>query len=306
MNEKRYRVFSEYLKKKYAGRVHKISIDAGFSCPNRGGNRSRPGCLFCDPGGSGAVGIERDFSVREQIERGREVMLRKYKAKAFIAYFQPFSNTFAPVSQLRHYYDQALATSDVVGLAVGTRPDCLPPEVLDLLAEYHRRTDFWLEIGLQSSHDATLALLRRGHDYATFLRAYAGAKERGLQVCVHVILGLPGETREQMLATANEMARLQVDGIKIHLLHVLAGTPLGELYRAGKVSVLEQEAYVALVVDFLERLHPETFIQRLTGDGPRAQLLAPPWSLNKWEVLNAIDAELVRRNSRQGTAFAGA
>jgi len=305
MNEKRYRVFSEHLKQTFGGRVHKISVDAGLSCPNRAGTRELPGCLFCDPGGSGAVGIDRGFPVAEQIERGKEVMLRKYKARKFIAYFQPFSNTNAPVARLRTLYDQALAVDGVVGLAVGTRPDCLPPEVLDLLAEYHRRTDFWLEIGLQSIHDVTLAFLRRGHDYATFLRAYQGAKSRGLQVCVHVILGLPGESREQMLATADEMARLRVDGIKIHLLHVLKGTPLGDLYQQGNIEMLEQDAYVSLVADFLERLHPGTFIHRLTGDGPRDLLLAPLWSLNKWEVLNAIDAELEKRGSCQGSACAG-
>ncbi len=303
MSEKRYRVYSEQLKRTFGGRVHKISVDAGFTCPNRGGTRQRPGCLFCDPDGSGAVGIDRDVSLTEQIERGKEVMLRKYKAKKFIAYFQPFSNTCAPVAKLRTLYDQALAVDGVVGLAVGTRPDCLPPEVLDLLAEYHRRTDFWLEIGLQSIHDATLAFLRRGHDYACFLNAFEGARERGLRVCVHIILGLPGETREQMLATADEMARLQVDGIKIHLLHVLEGTPLGDLYQQGGVEILEQDAYVSLVVDFLERLHPETFIHRLTGDGPRNLLLAPLWSLNKWEVLNAIDAELERRKAVQGAEY---
>ena len=300
MSIKRYRVFSEYLKEEYGGRVHKISVDAGFSCPNRALDRAGAGCLFCDPGGSGAVGIDRALSVAEQLEQGKEVMVRKYKAKRFIAYFQPFSNTFAPVPRLRALYDEALAVSGIVGLAVGTRPDCLPDDVLDLLTEYHRRTDFWLEIGVQSRHDATLDFLRRGHDYAAFLKAYAGAKARGLKVCVHVILGLPGEDRAAMLATADEMARLRVDGIKIHLLHVLKGTPLGGLYEEGKIAVLEQEEYVGLAVDFLERLHPETFIHRLTGDGPRDLLLAPLWSLKKWEVLNAIDAELERRDTRQG------
>lgn len=306
MDEKRYRLFSTHLKRRFGGRVHKISVDAGFSCPNRGGTRDLPGCLFCDPGGSGAAGIDRGFPVAEQLERGKEVMVRKYRAQHFMAYFQPFSNTWAPVPRLRALYDEALAVSGVVGLAVGTRPDCLPPEVLDLLAEYHRRTYFWLELGLQSSHDATLAFLRRGHDYASFLEAYAAAKERGLRVCVHVILGLPGEGREAMLATAAEMARLKVDGIKLHLLHVLRGTPLGDLYKRGEVGVLEQAEYVSLVVDFLERLHPDTLIHRLTGDGPRDLLLAPLWSLNKWEVLNAIDDELTRRGSRQGSARPGA
>lgn len=301
MSEKPYQLFSDHLKDRFGGRVHKISIDAGFSCPNRGAGREQPGCLFCDPGGSGAVGIDRAVGVAEQIEHGKEVMVRKYKAREFIAYFQPFSNTFAPVARLRALYDEALSVEGVVGLAVGTRPDCLPDPVLDLLAEYHRRTYFWLELGLQSSHDLTLSWLRRGHDYAAFLQAYAAAKARGIRVCVHVILGLPGEGREQMLATAAEMARLRVDGIKIHLLHVLQGTPLGDLYAQGGFSVLEQGEYVELAADFIERLHPKTLIHRLTGDGPRDLLLAPLWSLNKWEVLNAIDGELARRGSRQGS-----
>lgn len=301
MQEKRYRLFSEHLKEKFGGRIQKISIDAGFSCPNRGGTRHLSGCLFCDPGGSGATGIERDFSVAQQLERGKEVMVRKYGARRFIAYFQPFSNTWASPDRLRSLYDEALGVDGVVGLAVGTRPDCLPPEVLDLLAEYHRRTYFWLELGLQSSHDATLAFLRRGHDYAAFLAAYEAARERGLRVCVHVILGLPGEEREKMLATAREMARLRVNGIKIHLLHVLRGTPLGDLYARGGVRVLEQTEYVRLAADFIEHLHPGTLIHRLTGDGPRELLLAPLWSLNKWEVLNAIDDELERRDTRQGS-----
>jgi radical SAM protein (TIGR01212 family) len=305
MNVKRYQLYSEQLKQYYGGRVHKISIDAGFGCPNRDGGRQRPGCLFCDPDGSGSVGLDRALPVAEQLRAGMEVMRRKYKAQQFIAYFQPFSNTFAPVERLRQLYDEALAVEDVVGLAVGTRPDCLPDAVLDLLAEYHARTDFWLEIGLQSIHDATLTLLRRGHDYGVFADAWRRAQQRGLRQCVHVILGLPGEDRAAMLATADEMARLQIDGIKIHLLHVLQGTALGDLYQQGGVQVLAQAEYVELVADYIERLHPQTLIHRLTGDGPRTRLLAPLWSLNKWEVLNAIDAELARRGTRQGSHYRG-
>lgn len=301
MQDKPYLTFSRHLKQRFGGRVHKISVDAGFSCPNRGATRNRPGCLFCDPDGSGAVGIDRGFPVAEQIERGKEIMIRKYKAGHFLAYFQPFSNTFAPVEHLRKLYDEALAVERVVGLAVGTRPDCVPPPVMDLLAEYHRRTYFWLELGLQSSHDRTLELLRRGHDYSCFLDAYEAAKARGLRVCVHVILGLPGESRADMLATAEEMARLKVDGIKLHLLHVLRGTPLGDLYQQGDIRILEQDEYVSLVADVIERLPSSTLIHRLTGDGPRDTLLAPLWSLNKWEVLNAIDDELQRRGTRQGS-----
>ncbi len=301
MDNKRYNLFSSHLKSRFGGRVHKISVDAGLSCPNRGATRSRPGCLFCDPGGSGAVGIDRGAQVAEQIERGKEVMRRKYKAQRFIAYFQPFSNTAAPVEDLRRLYDEALGVEDVVGLAVGTRPDCCPPEVFELLTEYHRRTYFWLELGLQSMHDRTLDFLRRGHSYACFREAFDRAKDQGLRVCVHVILGLPGESRDDMLATANEMARLQVDGIKIHLLHVLDGTPLGEMYRRGEIAVLCQDDYVQLVTDFIARLHPRTLVQRLTGDGPRDRLLAPLWSLKKWEVINAVDDALNQRDMRQGS-----
>ncbi|MBN2644971.1 MAG: TIGR01212 family radical SAM protein [Desulfuromonadaceae bacterium] len=297
---KAYRVYSDFLKQQFGGRVHKISVDAGFGCPNREGGRQASGCLFCDPNGSGATGIARGLPIRDQIGQAKAIMRRKYRAQAFIAYFQPFSNTYAPLERLRACYDEALAVEDVVGLAVGTRPDCVPFEVLDLLQDYHQRTDFWLELGLQSCHDRTLNFLRRGHDYASFLQAAEGAQQRGLKLCAHVILGLPGESLEEMLQTADEMARLRVDGIKIHLLHILSGTPLGRLYQQGHIQVLEQAEYVQLAADFLERLHPQTLIHRLTGDGPRDSLLAPLWSLNKWEVLNAIDDEMARRGSTQG------
>ena len=305
MRRKAFNLYSTHLKQRFGGRVHKISVDAGFGCPNRHGGREAHGCIFCDPGGSGAVGIERSEPIAVQIERAKELMRRKYRAKWFIAYFQPFSNTFAPVATLRDRYDQAMAVEDMVGLAVGTRPDCLPEPVLGLLGEYHERTYLWLELGLQSIHDRTLDFLRRGHDYACFLDAYRRAKQRGLRICAHVILGLPGETRDDILATADELARLEVDGVKLHLLHILNGTPLGELYKQGQISMLAMQEYVELAVDFIERLPPETLIQRLTGDGPRDILLAPAWSLNKWEVLNAIDAELERRGTCQGAVYQG-
>ncbi|HEY5672749.1 MAG TPA: TIGR01212 family radical SAM protein [Malonomonas sp.] len=303
MRKKAFNLYSTHLKQRFGGRVHKISIDAGFSCPNRQGGRAEHGCLFCAPGGSGSVGIERDQSIAVQLERAKGLMSRKYRAKWFIAYFQPYSNTYAPVAHLRDCYDQALAVKDVVGLAIGTRPDCLPPETLDLLAEYHQQTYLWLEIGLQTIHNRSLDFLQRGHDYQCFLAAYQQAKARGLRVCVHLILGLPGESREDILATAREMARLKVDGVKLHLLHVLRGTPLGDLYLQGQVPMLEMQEYVELAVDFIELLHPDTLIQRLTGDGPRDILLAPLWSMDKWEVLNAIDAELEKRGSMQGDSY---
>lgn len=303
MRRKAFNLYSTHLKARFDGRVHKISIDAGFGCPNRVAGREGAGCLFCAPSGSGSVGIERNETIAVQIEHSKALMRRKYRAKWFIAYFQPFSNTFAPVDILRDRYDQAMVVDDVVGLAVGTRPDCLSPQIIDLLAEYDQRSYFWLELGLQSIHDKTLNYLQRGHDYQCFLDSYYQAKARGLRVCVHLILGLPGETWEEVMATANEMARLRVDGVKLHLLHVLEGTPLGDLYKQGQVPMLEMQEYVELVVDFIERLPPETLIQRLTGDGPRSILLAPLWSMNKWEILNAIDAELERRGTSQGELY---
>lgn len=302
MTYKRYNVFSEELKRLFGCRVHRISLDAGFTCPNRDGTVGTGGCIYCGGEGSGSYGIARNLPVAAQLEDGKEVMVRKYKAKKFIAYFQAFSNTYAPVERLRALYDEALAVEDIVGLIVGTRPDCLPPATLDLLAEYARRSWFWLELGLQSTHDRTLQAINRGHDYAAFTTAVKRCKERGIRVCTHVIIGLPGETREEILATAGILAGLKVDGVKLHLFHVMRGTRLAEMYERGEIRVMERDDYVGIVCDFLELLDPRISIQRLTGDGGR-DLVAPLWSLAKFEALNAIDLELERRGSRQGSAL---
>jgi radical SAM protein (TIGR01212 family) len=302
MPAKRYNAFSEELKRVFACRVHRISVDAGFTCPNRDGTVGTSGCLFCSDRGAGSFGIARGESIADQLELGKEVMVRKYKAKKFIAYFQPYSNTYAPAEELRSLYDQALAVPDIVGLMVGTRPDCLPPEVLELLADYGRRTYFWLELGLQSPIDRTLAAIGRGHDAAVFLAAARRVKALGIRLCVHVILGLPGESREEMLGTPALLNALGVDGVKIHLLHVNRETPLARRYEQGGLELLERDHYVALVCDFLERLDPGIFIHRLTGDGGK-DLIAPLWSAAKFEVLNAIDDELERRGTGQGSIF---
>jgi hypothetical protein len=241
--------------------------------------------------------------VAAQIEAGKEVMSRKYKAKRFLAYFQAYSNTYAPTETLQRLYDEALAVDDVVGLIIGTRPDCLPPETIALLGEYAQKTYFWLELGLQSPQDKTLDFLGRGHDFSAFAEAVRACRMEGIRVCAHVILGLPGETRDEMLETAKVLNDLGVEGVKIHLLHVMKETPLAEMYARGEVRMLDRDDYVGLVCDFLERLRPEISIQRLTGDGGRDHLIAPLWSLQKFEVLNAIDYELERRGSRQGSAL---
>ncbi|HEY5975848.1 MAG TPA: TIGR01212 family radical SAM protein [Geobacteraceae bacterium] len=300
MSEKRYTTLSDELRRTFGCRVQRITVDAGFTCPNRDGTLASGGCIFCSERGSGADNIARGLPVAAQLAQGKAAMIRRYHAHRFIAYFQPYSNTYAPVERLRALYDEALAVPEVVGLIVGTRPDCLPPDVLDLLAEYGRRTWFWLELGLQSPHDRTLVRLNRGHDFAVFAEAARAVTARGIRLCAHVILGLPGESRAEMLATAGILNRLGVSGVKIHLLHVMRGTPLAAMYERGEVPLLERDEYVALVCDFLERLEPRILIHRLTGDGGR-DLLAPAWAAAKMQVLNGIDRELERRGTRQGS-----
>ena len=296
----RYNAFSEELKKVFGRRVQRLSVDAGFTCPNRDGSVGVEGCIFCGGKGSGSFGILQGAGVAAQLEHAKEVMVRKYKAALFIAYFQSYSNTYAPVGHLKRLYDEALSVPEVVGLIVGTRPDCLPEETLDLLATYAKRCYFWLELGLQSPLDRTLARIGRGHDLASFTAAMAGCRARGIRVCAHIILGLPGESREEMLSGADFLNQAGVAGVKIHLLHVMRGTRLASLYRDGELRVLDRDGYVGLVCDFLERLDPGIVVHRLTGDGNREDLIAPLWSLQKFEVLNCIDGELARRGTRQG------
>ena len=300
---KRYNTFSDELKRVFGCRVQRISIDAGFNCPNRDGSLDTEGCIFCGGSGSGAYSIRRDLSVAGQIEDGKEVMRRKYRAERFIAYFQAYSNTYAPLEQLRALYAEALSVSGVVGLIVATRPDCLSDEVLDYLQELSRYTYLWLELGVQSIHGRSLELINRRHNHASSVDAVQRAASRGLRVCAHVMLGLPGETREEMLAMAGEMNRLGLDGVKLHLLHVMKGTRLADMYERGEVRVLERDEYAGLVCDFLEQLDPRIMVHRLTGDGGHDNLVAPLWSLKKFEILNLIDAELERRGTRQGVRF---
>ena len=297
---KLYNSFSTELKKVFGCKVQRISVDAGFSCPNRDGSLDTAGCIYCGGHGSGSYGIRRELDIAGQLEDGKEVMRRKYRADKFIAYFQAYSNTYAPVSELRSLYEEALSVSDIVGMIVATRPDCLADDVLDYLAELHQRCYLWLEIGLQSIQDKTLNWINRRHDHACSISAIERAKERGLRICAHVILGLPGESREEMLETVQELNRLEVDGVKLHLLHVMKGTRLAEMYEKGEVQLLDRDSYAGLACDFLERLDARILIHRLTGDGGHDNLIAPLWSLKKFEVLNLIDSELKRRGAGQG------
>ena len=300
---KRYNAFSGELKRIFGCKVQRISVDAGFSCPNRDGSLDSDGCIFCGGNGSGSFGIRRGLTISGQLEDGKEVMRRKYRAGKFLAYFQAYSNTYAPVERLRDLFSEALSVPDVTGLVIATRPDCLPDDVLDYLQELSHQTYLWLELGMQSMYDRSLELINRRHDHSCTVDAVRRAKARGLRVCAHIILGLPGETREEMLAVAGELNRLSVDGVKLHLLHVMKGTVLAEMYGRGEVNVLDRDEYAGLVCDFLELLDPSLLIHRLTGDGGHDNLIAPLWSLKKFEVLNLIDAEMERRGTRQGSLF---
>lgn len=304
MNQpKRYNTFSEELKRIFGCKVQRISLDAAFSCPNRDGSLGSDGCIFCGGQGSGSYGIRRDLTISAQLEDGKEVMRRKYRAFKFLAYFQAYSNTYAAVDHLRELFSEALSVPDVAGLVIATRPDCLPDDVLDYLKDLSSQTYLWLELGMQSMYDRSLKLINRRHDHNCTVDSVRRAKSRGLRICVHIILGLPGETRDEMLAVAGELNRLGVDGVKLHLLHVMKGTVLAEMYGRGEVQLLDRDEYAGLVCDFLELLDPSVLIHRLTGDGGHANLIAPLWSLKKFEVLNLIDAEMERRGTRQGFRF---
>jgi radical SAM protein (TIGR01212 family) len=301
---KRYRDYNTYLREVFGERVQKIPLDAGFTCPNRDGTISRGGCIYCDRRGSGSGAMtQRGESLDEQIVKGMDWARKKYGAARFIAYFQSFTNTYGPVKHLGDLYDRALKHEGMVGLSVGTRPDCVNKEVLGLLASYKENFLVWLELGLQSAHDSTLLKINRGHDVACFDRTVAEAHAKGLNVCVHVILGLPGESREMMMETARHLGVLAVEGVKIHALYVVEGTPLAEIYEHGGYRCLEREEYVDLVLDFLERLPPAMVIQRLTGDPVPAELVAPLWLREKTRTLNLIGKRFEERDSWQGKSF---
>jgi len=296
-----YRDFNSYLKEIFGERVQKISLDAGLGCPNRDGTISDKGCIYCDLRGSGTGAlINHGFTIDEQIIRARKPIQNRYGAKKFIAYFQSFTNTYAPLPRLKALYNQALVYNDIVGLSVATRPDCVDMDILRLLGSYRKNHLVWIEYGLQSAHDRTLSRINRGHDVACFERSVIMASECGLNICAHVILGLPGEDREMMLQTARFLSNLPIQGIKIHLLYVVQGTQIASLYEKGKFRCLEQEEYVNLVVDFLELLPSDFVVQRLTGDPLKSELVAPFWARKKSENLRLIKETLQKRKTYQG------
>jgi len=302
---KRYRDLNSYFRELFGHRVHKITVDAGLNCPNRDGTLSTGGCIYCNAKGSGTGAFAAGKSIRDQLESAKVRVARRFKAKKFIAYFQSFTNTYAPLATLKTLYDEALAVPDVAGLAIGTRPDCINAEILDLLEDYAAKYLIWIEYGLQSAHNETLRRINRGHDASVFETAVAVTLGRGINICAHVILGLPGETRRQMMETARFLAGLGIHGVKIHLLYVIKGTPLETLYINGGLQCLEQAEYAELVCEFLERLPKDMIIQRLTGDPHPDELVAPDWALKKRQTLEMIQDILEKRDTWQGRLAGG-
>ncbi|EGP8361015.1 TPA: TIGR01212 family radical SAM protein, partial [Listeria monocytogenes] len=291
------------LREEFGQKTYKVALDGGFDCPNRDGTVAHGGCTFCSAAGSGDFAGNRALDLKVQFQQVRDKMQTKWKDGKCIAYFQAFTNTHAPVAELREKFETVLNEPGVVGLSIATRPDCLPDDVVEYLAELNERTYLWLELGLQSAHDETGRLINRAHDYDCYVEGVRKLQKHNIRICTHIINGLPKETPEMMMETTRKVVESGVDGIKIHLLHLLKGTPMVEDYKKGDLEFLTRDGYVNLVADQLEILPPEMVIHRITGDGGVDDLIGPVWSLNKFEVLNAIDAELVRRDSWQGKLY---
>ena len=300
--DKRYNQYSQFLKNKFGAKVYKITIDAGFSCPNRDGTISNTGCIFCDDGGSFSQAHSNTLTIEEQVKIGAATLKKRFKAEKFMSYFQAFSNTYKPADELEKIYTASLNNPDILGISIGTRPDCIDSEKLKLISSFTSDYYTWIEYGLQSVHDKTLAKINRGHDYRCFLKAYEQTKNAGINVCLHIILGL-FETYDEMMETAKTIAKLEPDGVKIHMLCALEGTRLAEMYRAGEIDFMTEDEYIKTVCDFLEYLPPSTTIHRLAGNGLRTELVAPRWIGKKLDCLNKIDREFEYRDSWQGIKF---
>lgn len=293
-----YYSLNQYVRDMFGQKVYKIAIDGGFTCPNRDGTLDTRGCIFCSGAGSGEFAQDRTETIAMQIAKGKERVAKKIKNGKYIAYFQAFTNTYATVSRLRELYEEAMAQEDIVALSIATRPDCLSAEVIELLAECNRTMPVWVELGLQTIHEDTAQYIRRGYALPIFDDAVRRLQMAGLSVIVHVILGLPGESREDMLATVDYVGKSGVDGIKLQLLHVIRGTDLEKEYQQGKFRVMELEEYVQLVADCIALLPENMVIHRMTGDGDKRTLVAPMWSADKKRVLNRLN-QVIRERDRK-------
>lgn len=301
---KRFNSFNRVLKDHFHARVYKVGLRLDFTCPNRDGKVAVGGCIYCNNASHTAKDYRPKTTVFDQLAQGTEALAKRHKAEKFIAYFQSYTNTYDSPGKLEKLYREALDFPRVIGISIATRPDCLPEEVLDLLAELSQNTYLWLEIGLESMYDRTLRWVNRGHSLSDFLAAVERVKQRNLRLCAHLILGFPGESHRDILATATLFNDLGIDGVKLHNLHVIKNTVLEKFYRLGQVPMMSRDEYIGLVIDFLERLDPSIIVHRLSGETYRAITVAPEWSIDKLGMHNAIYKELERRNAWQGKRFA--
>ena len=302
-NGKPYRSLDYMLRERFGEKVYKVTLNGGMSCPNRDGTLGTRGCIFCSEGGSGDFAADVSLSVTEQIESQIALLSAKRPIQKYIAYFQAYTNTYAPVEYLRKIFKEAMSHPGIVALSVGTRPDCLGEEVLDLLEELNRIKPVWIELGLQTIHEKTAQYIRRGYRLSCFDQAVENLRKRNIEVIVHTILGLPGESREEILETMRYLNKKDIQGIKLQLLHVLKGTDLAYDYLAGRFHVYEREEYLDLLIECLENLDPEIVIHRITGDGPKDLLIAPLWASRKREVLNLLHHQMKEQNSYQGKSL---
>jgi uncharacterized protein len=302
-NGKRFYSLNQFLREKFGEKVYKISIDGGFSCPNRDGTISSLGCIYCSERGSGDFAGNRGLSIDDQFQQIKKIMNKKWKSEKYIAYFQAYTNTYAPVSVLRKKYYEAIKQDGVIALSAATRPDCISDEALELLDEINRKVYTFIELGLQTSNEETAKLINRGYDLPVFEDALKRIKKRNIDVVVHIIFGLPGENKKTMLDTVRYISKLDIQGVKFHLLHLLKNTPLVDLFNKGGLQFLNEEEYVDIVTDAIGILPENIVIHRLTGDAPRELLIGPLWSLKKWEILNHIDKALKDKNIYQGLYY---
>jgi len=296
-NLKRYYPYSKYLNETFGKKVYKITLDAGFYCPNRDGTISSGGCIFCDEVGSYSRCNKNDASIKMQLENAIEKLTRQFKAEAFLPYFQSYSNTYASVEKLKEIYDSVFINDKILGIIIGTRPDCVDDKKLDLISLYKNP---WIEYGLQSCHDETLKLINRGHDFNCFKKAVLETKKRGINVCAHIILGFPNENKQMMLETAKRLSELEIDSIKIHQLAILKDSPLSRIYEQNPFYIMTMEQYCEIVCDILEILPSTCSIQRIAGSGYSETTIEPKWTNRRFEILNMIDKMMLQRNSYQG------
>ena len=302
-NGKPYYSLNSYLKNTYGKKLYRLALDGGMTCPNRDGTLGTRGCIFCSRGGSGEFTPSRQLTITQQIDAAKQIIGKKQKSGPYIAYFQAFTNTYAPVDYLEHIFMEAITHPEIAILSIATRPDCLSDEVLALLARLNCLKPVWIELGLQTIHEPSALFIRRGYPLSVFESALTKLQKLSIPVIVHVILGLPHESREDMLSTISYLSTSGIHGIKLQLLYVLKDTDVADYYEKGSFDVLSFEEYIDILIDAVELLSPEIVIHRLTGDGPQKLLIAPLWSLQKWNILNTLHAEMTRRGAYQGRRY---